>query len=611
MASKTDYSITQRSMVLNHAKAIRCSVSLNVSFGDVEIETVRLPNIHSIPDPLLPLNQKFENGEEFSIIPVLANDEKIIGFDIESTEYISYWKVKQVDNMHSFSMRIRPLKAFRLSYVVIETSSTDYLQALQIWQHSFNSVYQNEFIGSFVSYGSVPLQIIESFNQVFEIGNLTIANGIQYFQWIPGFSVNISAPPENLTDCEDEKCLYIKKYGRKNSKLEYIYSKINETFYSYEVSFVKDLFFNLSNQTLMETVYYNGFFSDKFDSTLVDYNIPTNAEFPFALLKDTTPYIPVMTSYFIFVVNNFEYSPNGYLMMGNWIHPQFANYCISFGFPIALCGEVFDYSNEKKNSIWKIRFQIGSKPISLIETATQNHVVNNYEQLFSVAMSVNAHVNTHNHIICGILAYNNDVISYNTAMRNIGSTIYYPRIREFYTILFNMSEQIPPMTDLEHDYFGLSMYCKETDQDNPQEVCYLNVLVSVHKYNSSETVTFRHINLTFSSGLVPTCFQVSQGINCTTYQTSVNIELSVNEIRTATIQIETEIEEDLSSWVSENIPLVIIASVPIIALLVGMGFGLWFMFCKKRSSKEALARIVKTAKRRKKEKTEKEKNLLT
>ena len=57
-ASKTDYSISQRSMVFNHAKAIRCSLFLDASFCDLEIETVRLPNIHPIPDEFLPLNQQ-------------------------------------------------------------------------------------------------------------------------------------------------------------------------------------------------------------------------------------------------------------------------------------------------------------------------------------------------------------------------------------------------------------------------------------------------------------------------------------------------------------------------------------------------------------------------
>lgn len=581
-----DNDYVRRSMVMDHMKATQCNLKLDEDFGNVEIETVRLKNIHQIPNRFQNSNMKFVNGEEFSILPILANSEKIIGFNVLDSDILHFWKIKNVDDMYSFSMRLRPLKSFTMSYIIIETSSKDYYEALEIWQHSFPLIYNSELKGSFVSESGNSIEaVLRPFSQIFEKGNQTQKDNVMHFYQIPDFTISIPISPENISNgnCSQEyidKCNYIENYGIKlyqNGCLNYLYNHSDST-YIYYVEFTKEFSNYLSNFKTTVSKNYDGIFFENFDNFNIDYNI--NNDSAYALLENYKLFIPVMTSYFRFLTFYFSITKNGYLFEGDWIHPQFASYCTSFMTYSNMCenSQKFNFGDDNKQKFWGIKAVIGSKSFSLVENGyTQQY----YQELFSVASYLGAYVTSSNNDKLAMLLLLNDGINWVNLLNEKNLLLLYYQI-DFVIDFGDNTSNI--------DY---SLFCKEVDE---YQYCYLDLFIPSHND--------KNLNFTIlkSGSNVLGCYHSPGDVKCNTSENRVNIALNNNKIRTVTLVLSIPIEQNVVNWFSINYGLVILATIPMIALLVCLGFGFWYMFCKKPSSDEILEKIIKNAKNMRKEK---------
>lgn len=600
----------------NHNKALVYTMPIAPEYGEIELETIRLEGCHEFPEFLLPINEEFgTTGVPFTHFPIIASDSTIIGMNPLNADILDTWSVVNYSDQDQlcFGMRIKANKPFTISYIVIDTSSVSIMDALEIWHHSFPTTYavQKTGNGAWVNPLSNPLSCSVPYNERFEWGNGT---GNAYENLLPfypmkKFSVSIPVAPAELETCnqpEDVKkaCQIVVDAGIRNDKKEYVYMTSGST-YTYEIGWSPNASDYLISDVLdTETIQkdFHGLAFDFYNTETVSWDVPEETVYSLSTDKGDL-IVPMLSSMFRFAIAFQTLSPQGSLVQGGWIHPQLIWSVASAGISVKLAGSggSYDYSDEERRRLWGLRYMLGSRPMTVIETSNVVNLLDALHEFCSVCMVLGAfpslNLPTDSWMQCTLVKEVNDVFNTwgPTMAQVMRDTIYYPNMDGIVTVEYTT----PPKGN--NSFYETSMFCPEEEEEKLQITCFVSILLA-DRDATKKSDGYMSVRLTFKGDENPECALVSDSTTCTTSGHDVDIVMKGALIRTVTLSYKRNVSRSVETWVRENIWLLLLVFIVVIGLLIAMGFAIWTMFCRKRSRHEHLARIIDYERKQKRKK---------
>ena len=610
--------------VENHNKALVYTMPISPEYGEIELETIRLQDPHPFPEFMLPINEEFgASGIPFTNFPILASASTIIGVNILNAEFLDLWSVVNYSESGEwcFGMRIKANRPFIISYTVIDTSSVSLMDALEIWHHSFPSTYEVQDLGNgawILRAQSNPLVCSIPYNEKFEWGNGT--NG-KYASLLPFYpvsplSVTIPVSPDQLEGCGGSQvpevqagCEVVKDAGQLNEKKEYVYTQ-NGSNYAYQLGWSSKVAnYVVTNVISSEgiTGYYDGLALSFYETDSVSYRI--HSEDFYSVCDETGQcLVPILASMFPFAVNLTSVAPKGSLILGSWIHPQLLWSVASAGMKVELAktGESYQYTDDVRRRLWGLRYMLGSRPMTIIETSSVVNLLDNLNEFCSICMILGAFpsldLDPSSWEKCTLLKELNDVFgkwepTMATVMRE---TTYFPNMDGIVTVTYNT----PPETNA--SFYETSMFCPSDDDGVSQVTCYVSILLA-DRDAATKADGNMSVKLTFHGNENPQCALVPDGTACTASGHDVDVVMQGALLRTVTMSYVRNVDRSVETWVKENIWLLLFVFIVVLALLIAMGFAIWCMFCRKRSHHEHLARIIAYERKQKRKKARLEK----
>jgi hypothetical protein len=592
----TDISGIEASPLMDNNKALLYSMPVLVSYDEIEIETIHLSHPHQIPDFLHPVNVEFPGTNmSFTTLPMLATDQRIIGFNVLEHDILHLWTVVNHTEQGEvcFGMRIRAVKDFTLSFVVIDTSSTTFLEALEIWHQSFSDPYQDSTLqtGAWVT-SSCPVDCMQNYHARFEWGDhpsFSISNTAYYLASDP-FQITVPETPEAIPNCTSVECQLIRESPFTAADGTLVVSCDGNC--TYTVGFSRNLVTYIAGRLGNAAGWGFSFFS----SVLVTYRTdPTDY---FALVDHSIAFVAGLSRWFPLAPSQRPASPSGYLVRSQWIHPQFTSFTASVGVEITLLSsDTFNYSLPVRRAIWGMRASIGSRPMTIIELSGPMEMLNYLDDYYSIALAVGAYPSWENTWFTPpkcrqIAAYDTVLASYGPAFSAIAAeTTFFPALNGMVTITTDGPSN---STQVES-----SLFCQpDTAAEDGHITCYLVVLLS----NPSDDGLSASVQ--FTAEEPPSCFFVAVGAKCSVVDQKARVELQSGKARSVMLTFKKRLEAAPGSWVEENIELIIIVAIPSLAALTAMGIGVWHMFCWRRSQHEDLARIIQYERKQRRRKVD-------
>jgi hypothetical protein len=125
------------------------------------------------------------------------------------------------------------------------------------------------------------------------------------------------------------------------------------------------------------------------------------------------------------------------------------------------------------------------------------------------------------------------------------------------------------------------------------------VAVGVSKMDEKAKLTAK---INFSAEVVPICDFTPRGTSCQPSNQTAMVQFENGYVRTVVLSFKKRIQAEPTSWVEENIRLIIIVAIPSLGALIGMGIGVWYMFCRTKANRADLERIIQHEKKQMKQK---------
>ena len=167
-------------------------------------------------------------------------------------------------------------------------------------------------------------------------------------------------------------------------------------------------------------------------------------------------------------------------------------------------------------------------------------------------------------------------------------------------------------------FYEATTYCQDPDDHIDGVIdCFTNILLAVNNTGAQEGDTIvRTLDATFITEQSPTCYKVVDPLQCSVHDRTVHITFKedysseIDQIyRLAVISFKYRIDISFEDWVRENLAAIIGSLICILFLFIAMGFGIWCMYCRKRSNNMELARIMNEEKKFRKMKQKKMKKM--
>ena len=643
----TDNSIIRQSTVPNHTKAIQFTITLNPSMGRIELETTRLRNAHSFPELFSPPNMKLENSNtEISMLPIIASQSRMIGFNILEPEILICWRIKEYkeDEEICLAITLEPKKTITLSYILIEMSSNNYFDALELWHKSFSNLY----MAAISSNGAIAMPnpsgsiyCLTSFLQQYMWGNTTYDGfpSMLYYLPVEFNTITISLQPSELESCSISHpnitlrgiCQYIIDNGVLDRNGNYIFTLNPELSVTYNIVWSEqflELIFDYKSE--FNSWSYTGYSHHFRETSIANYRNYDNIDY--MLIDGNDRLRPTLSSTFDFIkssfiendtsslslksnINNQNNIPSTLsknLYIGDFFHPQFISTTDAYGILVTTIKQIdelhyFRIEKNVYNKIFSARKLFGSKPISLLETSTPTSLIAYVEDYLSLCLGAGVYpsfyfpvwglLDTSCLLVYGLterLNYYNDIMS--LIFKN---TLFYPNNNQVVLFEFNEGDQSPP-NDPGSSYYESSTFCQNEESNLEGLIdCYTTIMLFTNISQLNSNIIKRSLNITFITEQTPICEFVSSDIYCMVMNQTVFISsnLSVSSshtqnARTAVISFKYRVEQNIEDWVKENLGAIVGSLIGVLFLFVLMGFGIWFMYCNKKANPGYLERII-------------------
>ncbi|OHS99225.1 hypothetical protein TRFO_08469 [Tritrichomonas foetus] len=632
----TNNAIIQQEALQNHTKAMHFTITLSPDMGRIELETTRIRNAHRFPNRLSPNRLLMNSQTEIALLPIIASESRIIGFNLFDDAELTAWKIKEYPDLKEMSLMItlEPKKTLSISYILIETSSSDYYDALEIWQQTFADIYwvHNSGSGAIAMPTSGNIYCMTDFDQKFMWGNKTYTGFPQVQFYYPTQITFITIPisPSNLPGCanssedltQQKLCNYVLYNGIKTQSDRYIYEYDAVTkYFTYEIVWSSNFSQDVEDyRKSFNSSSFVGFGHEFRPNIYANYRLYENS--PYYLVQDFSKFLPSLSSIYSFMKFNENISPNGNIYIGSVFHPQFVASTAAYGIPITSIYQVtalrsFYLNQSTYDDIFNARMLLGSRPVTLLEISQPSSIIEFVEDYLSLALGAGTYpsfyyplwglLQTSCILVQGLIDRFTEYSEITTVL--LDQTIFYPNNRQLLIFRFNESLQNPP-NDGNSSYYEASTFCKHEDtNENGLIDCYTSIMLFGNLSIVNETSVYRILTVSFTSEEIPNCIFAARGVNCSVVNQTVTI--SINEpvntkifqtARTAVIHFKYRVEQTVADFIRENLAAIIGSLFGVLFLFVCMGFGIWFMFCRRRSNDVDLARIMNTERDRRKEK---------
>lgn len=410
----SDISMTQQYPVIGQTKAVFCELFLNSSIGKIELHTIHVNSPHKIPSTFNPYNQIF--GErtasfEFTTIPIISSETRIVGMNIfDST--LKLWRLYESEDKSEigYCIDIDPVPPFRVTYIIIETSSTNFPDALEIWH--------NQFIDSFmlpepeVNYGSIATPsstddfCITSFYQRHMWGGKLIEGfpPMKTFLPIPKFNITLPITPNDIINCSSNEtyphyadCMTVRMFGIAFQNNEFSVVKEADGNYTYNLIWSSNITYdNTAVSEYLKNHSYSGFAIDLDVARTMNYNQMIFDPQYFLIDKDGNRFKPMISSLYqiLYFYRLIDVVRDGNILISDFFHPQFINVILTQGVVVNLVDpndrNKLKYEMSSHNRLWRVRAQMGSCIFTILEESDPRSILHISEDYFSICLTLGA-----------------------------------------------------------------------------------------------------------------------------------------------------------------------------------------------------------------------------
>ncbi|EAX96919.1 hypothetical protein TVAG_272470 [Trichomonas vaginalis G3] len=335
------------------------------------------------------------------VIPVLANESIIIGYDIYEDKFLYAWHTRSEPQGSYMELCIRPKTKFTLTYLVVEKESVNLRDSIEKWHLSFPDIYDNHSMGPGAWIGAPHQnQFKEEYIKPFMgkyVTSMELSNdqtfGLPTFYYFEAsllhteqFECNESYET-NINKCAEDggqTCKIIKEFGTRTidgklrcqvnynnigSQIAYLYIGAARDFKS------RPLFNDLNKRN------YSGVTLDTMSHLYAYYNtnMPLDLS-PFNLLDDKNYDCEFqIAAYFNVLRNLSKYAPNGFMLNSMIVFPQYAKWIATAGYEVDIKTN-YKMPVYESQHFWQNRFATGSRPNSHLERCS---AWDKFEEYFS------------------------------------------------------------------------------------------------------------------------------------------------------------------------------------------------------------------------------------
>ena len=691
----SDISFTRQYPVRGQTKAVFCELFLNLSIGKIELHTIHVNSPHRIPSAFNPHNQYF-GGEgstsfEFTTLPIISSETRIVGMNIfDST--LKLWRLYESDDKNEigYCVDIDPVPPFRVTYIIIETSSINFPDSLEIWHNQFNNSFlfpdPSSNYGSIATPSSTSEFCVKSFYQKHMWGGDDIPDFPVMKKYLPMAKYTLTFPvePDEILECAGnetydffEMCKQIKSFGIVTKDNKFSATENGDGNYTYNVIWSTQITteYDSVNEFLQNNS-YSGFAIDLSVAETMNYNLNLDDPQYFLIDNDGNRFKPAISSMYqlLYSYRNSGFNVNN-ILISDFFHPQFINVILTQGVVVNLVDEKTNrlrYDELTHNRLWRVRAQMGSCIFTILEQSDPSLLFQVSEDFFSICLTLGAlpsfyYPHWSNCLYQDYVGrfqnlYNEWKDRFHLVLYN---TTYFANGINMIEFSIKPELQIPPIPGLEdevedesseksnkkrkigrsdsityvddededeeanrsyvfgtisenHSFYEASTFCnREHTVDDGLIDCYEIILLGINVTLESpddQISIQRVVTATFLNEQSPSCYFVSSPLTCTVKGQTVDVALNANITssspqtqiyRAAIISFKYRIGQSFEDWFRENFGAIIGSLIGILLLFIIMGFGFWFMYCRKKSDKGDLQRIMNREKEVRKEKRKK------
>lgn len=413
----SDISFTQQYPVKGQTKAVFCELFLNQSIGKIELHTIHVNSPHRIPSAFNPHNQIFK-GEgstsfEFTTLPIISSETRIVGMNIfDST--LKLWRLYEADDNSEigYCVDIEPVPPFRVTYIIIETSSINFPDALEIWHNQFNNSFllpdPESNYGSIATPSTTNDFCLKSFYQRHMWGGEHIDGFPPMKTFLPmeKFTLTIPVEPDDILKCADNKsfeyfesCNLVKNFGIVTKSRKFSLDSRNDDNCTYNVIWsqkIKNAYESVNDYIKEHS--YSGFAIDLSIAETMNYNLDLDDPQYYLIDKDGDRFKPTISSMYqlLYLYRDTNLIKDGNILISDFFHPQFINVIVTQGVVVNLIDPNhkneyrLKYSLETHNRLWRVRAQMGSSVFTILEQSDPRSVLHISDDFFSICLTLGA-----------------------------------------------------------------------------------------------------------------------------------------------------------------------------------------------------------------------------
>lgn len=381
--------------------AYRASVEIS-SNDEIFLQTLTLKNMFPPPTTFKSFNLNVDNSNNYlMILPMIANESLIIGYDIYNDDYFLSWEQKTDITGSFMELSMKPRRKFVVSYLIIERKSNNWRDALEKWQLTFNDIYsKNNGVGAWVPFAEekyITDELMGTFMPKYYWGTMSLEKlkGMESYLYIEPtllHNENIDCDElfnEKIESCNDDICQLIKDYGVRDSKNNLIcqvnYNKIGSQIPTVYHGAAKE-FLEKDLREYLKMINVTGVGVDSFKNIGASYypkNLPIESV-PYYCIdryNNNIEYVNMMSLYFPLFYEMKEYSPKGFMTNADFTVPQLTKYIASSGYEFYVPSLRKD---EVSTQFWTHRFTLGSRAMSYLDISGSYSFVEEYFSYCSV-----------------------------------------------------------------------------------------------------------------------------------------------------------------------------------------------------------------------------------
>ena len=646
-----EFTDVSTSKVPNHPKVQRITAHIKGT-DKIKLKTMALTNPHDFPKKYKYwLNLDYSDiDNKMSQVPIIANGTHILAVDILDDNFWHAWRLEKLwynqtfETSFKMSIQARKEEGFDISYLLIETPTTSWLDALEKFHNEFAEIYHVQPLGIGAS---VPFyDMYKCFNGTTDDRDIYLGN----FQWttwpdqtkpyLPSFYfleptlfyVNMpfkqDTYEQDLLNCETEHADDPDLVHQCKVALESTsYTRENKMNMYHETSFSRDVYGCLLIFDQSNTYTHQHFLSD-LDRLLhqgsrppatgihYDYYSYNSVSFvsrvdvvpnvlPYYLLEDGkddyTPTVPLTADHF----NHFKLfrdnASKGFSINSAWVQPQWVQFLAEVGYETEyVSGDTISFSDYQIMKDGIIRYQLGSRALSNIEMTSLSKLKDHFDELFAMHFASGSVPDFTNLWIsvgiwdnCELLSeVREDYERWSPMIKAVlNNTMYQANNRGKVNLSFPAEGQNPEI-DFENNFqdnepSDLMTWCSKDSDETKIKDCYVSLFMAYNMAHSVGDQFKRTYNLTFEIDERDElqCFFTAKDTDCRIEGNSAIVSMSgipsKRTFRTVVIYVKP------ASWLHGGvIAAFVLASFIVVAVIAFV----IFLFCiKPRQDKKDIS----------------------